>query len=133
MVGAHVQVVTGDPARAKVFLFEWTFLGEERRERCRRSRAAYQAYFERVVAEGMAAGELAPGDAKLAAVCLLSALNGIVHWYRPGGRLQPDQLAGGYADLFLGGLRGARAAEGGSPPVNQGGLAARDANVGVTT
>ena len=133
MVGAHVQVVTGDPARAKVFLFEWTFLREERRERCRRSRSAYQAYFERVVAEGMAAGELAPGDAKLAAVCLLSALNGIVHWYRPDGRLEPDQLAGGYADLFLGGLRGAQAAGGGSPPVNRGGLAARDSNVGVTT
>ena len=104
MVAAHVEVVTGDPARAKVFLFEWTALGEERRQRCRRSRAAYQAYFERVIRDGMAAGELAPGDAKLAAVCLLSALNGIVHWYRPGGRLRPAELADRYADLFLDGL-----------------------------
>jgi TetR/AcrR family transcriptional regulator, cholesterol catabolism regulator len=104
MIAAHVEVVTGSLAKAKVFLFEWTFLGPERREEVRRSRAAYQAHFERVIAEGMAAGELAAGDARLAAICLLSALNGIVHWYRPDGRLAPGELAERYADLFLGGL-----------------------------
>jgi AcrR family transcriptional regulator len=104
MVRAHVDVVTGSLARAKVFLFEWAFLGPERRDAVRRSRAAYQAYFERVIAEGMASGELAGGDARLAAICLLSALNGIVHWYRPDGRLAPGELAERYADLFLGGL-----------------------------
>jgi AcrR family transcriptional regulator len=104
MVRAHVEVVTGSLARAKVFLFEWTFLGSERRDAVRRSRAAYQAYFERVIAEGMASGELAGGDVKLAAICLLSAMNGIVHWYRPDGPLGPGELAERYADLFLGGL-----------------------------
>jgi AcrR family transcriptional regulator len=106
MVAAHVDVVTGSLARAKVFLFEWTFLGPERRDAVRRSRAAYQAYFERVIAEGMASGELAGGDVKLAAICLLSAMNGIVHWYRPDGPLAPNELAERYADLFLGGLTG---------------------------
>ena len=104
MVRAHVGVVTDSVARAKVFLFEWSFLGPERREAVSRSRDAYQAYFEQVIAGGMAAGELAPGDAKLDAICLLSAMNGIVHWYRPDGPLGPDELAARYADLFLGGL-----------------------------
>src|SRR5215218_2352317 len=120
MVGAHVRVVTSGRDRAKVFLFEWTFLAPERREAVARSRAAYQGYFERVVGEGVAAGELDAPDPALAAVFLLSAMNGIAHWYRPGGPLGSDELAGQYADLFLGGLRGARAAEGGSPPENGG-------------
>ena len=104
MVAAHLRVVTGGRERAKVFLFEWTFLGEERREAIRRSRAAYQAYFERVVAEGAAAGELVAPDPKLAAIFVLSGMNAMAHWYRPDGPLSPDAIARQYADLFLCGL-----------------------------
>jgi TetR/AcrR family transcriptional regulator, cholesterol catabolism regulator len=106
MVAAHVRVVTGGRERAKVFLFEWTFLGQERREAVARSRLAYQGYFERVVAEGVAAGELAAADPRLAAIFVLSAMNAMAHWYRPDGPLDPAELAEHYADLFLGGLRG---------------------------
>jgi TetR/AcrR family transcriptional regulator, cholesterol catabolism regulator len=106
MVAAHIRVVTGGRERAKVFLFEWTFLGEERRRAVTRSRAAYQGYFERVVAEGVAAGEFGPVDPRLAAVFILSAMNAMAYWYRPDGPLGPDELAGHYAGLFLGGLRG---------------------------
>ncbi|HEV3496938.1 MAG TPA: TetR/AcrR family transcriptional regulator, partial [Actinomycetes bacterium] len=105
MIAAHVQVVTGGRERAKVFLFEWTFLGEERRAAIARSRSAYQGYFERVVAEGVAAGELTAPDPKLAAVFILSAMNAMAHWYRPDGPLGPDELAGHYAELFLRGLQ----------------------------
>ena len=105
MIDAHIRVVTCGRERAKVFLFEWTFLGEERRAAIARSRSAYQGYFERVVAEGMAAGELSAPDPKLAAVFILSAMNGFAHWYRPDGPLGPDALAGHYAELFLQGLQ----------------------------
>ena len=105
MVAAHVRVVTGGRERAKVFLFEWAFLSEERRAPVVRSRAAYQAYFERVVAEGVAAGELETADPGLAAVFILSAMNAVAHWYRPDGPLGPEALAAHYADLFLTGLR----------------------------
>jgi TetR/AcrR family transcriptional regulator, cholesterol catabolism regulator len=104
MVAAHVRVVTGGRERAKVFLFEWTFLGEERRAAIARSRAAYQHYFERVVAEGVATGELRTPDPRLAAVFVLSAMNAVAHWYRPDGPLGPDALAERYAELFLKGL-----------------------------
>ena len=105
MIAAHIGVVTGGRDRAKVFLFEWTFLAPERREAVARSRAAYQGYFERVIGEGAAAGELDAPDPALAAVFLLSAMNGMAHWYRPDGRLGADALAEQYADLFLGGLQ----------------------------
>jgi AcrR family transcriptional regulator len=112
MVAAHIRVVTGGRDRAKVFLFEWTFLGEERRQAVTRSRAAYQGYFERVVAEGTAAGEFGPVDPRLAAVFILSAMNAMAHWYRPDGPLGPEALAGHYAELFLGGLTGTHVLEG---------------------
>jgi TetR/AcrR family transcriptional regulator, cholesterol catabolism regulator len=105
MVAAHVRVVTGGRDRAKVFLFEWTFLGEERRAAVARSRSAYQGYFERVVAEGVAAGEFDSPDPGLSAVFILSAMNAMAYWYRPDGALGPEALAGHYADLFLHGLQ----------------------------
>src|SRR5919204_2922867 len=111
MIAAHVGVVAGAVDRATVFLFEWTFLAPERREAVARSRAAYQGYFERVIGEGVATGELAAADPRLAAVFLLSAMNGMAHWYRPDGRLGPDALAEQYADLFLEGLRAPPAKE----------------------
>ena len=105
MVAAHLRVVTGGRERAKVFLFEWAFLGEERRAAIARSRAAYQGYFERVVAEGVAAGQLSAPDPRLAAVYILSAMNAVAHWYRPDGPIAPDTLAAHYAELFLRGLQ----------------------------
>ncbi len=104
MIRAHVGVVTEAPSKAKVFLFEWTFLGSARREQVALARDAYQAHFERVIAEGMAAGELAPGDPRLAATYVLSALNAIAHWYHPDGPLTPAEIADRYADLFLQGV-----------------------------
>ena len=54
----------------------------------------------------MAAGELEAADPRLAAIFVLSAMNGMAHWYRPDGPLGPDELAEQYAELFLGGLKG---------------------------
>lgn len=104
MIDAHVRVVASGRERAHVFLFEWVSLGPERREAVARSRDAYEGYFTRVIAEGVAAGELAHPDARMAAVFLLSAMNGLAHWYRPDGPLGPEAIARQYADLFLRGL-----------------------------
>jgi AcrR family transcriptional regulator len=104
MVHAHVGVLAESLERASVYLFEWTFLAPERREQVARSRAAYQALFERVIAEGRAAGELAEVDPKLAATFVLSALNGLPRWYRPDGPLAPDAVAERFAGMILRGL-----------------------------
>ncbi len=104
MVHAHVGVLVSGLERASVYLFEWTFLAPERRELSARSRAAYQGLFEHVIAEGQAAGELGAADAKLAAMFVLSAMNGLPRWYRPDGPLPPAAVAEQFADLFLHGL-----------------------------
>jgi TetR/AcrR family transcriptional regulator, cholesterol catabolism regulator len=105
MIRAHVGVLADGLERACVYLYEWTFLGPERREQSARSRAAYQALFERVIAEGQASGELAATtDRKLAATFVLSAVNALPRWYRADGPLALDEVAERYADLFLDGL-----------------------------
>jgi AcrR family transcriptional regulator len=113
MIHAHVNVVAAGRERATVFLFEWTFLGPARREAVARARDTYEGYFTQVIAEGVAAGELTARDPRLAAVFILSAMNGLAHWYRSDGPLGPEEIADHYADLFLQGLqRGAIAGTG---------------------
>ncbi len=104
MVHAHVNVVAAGRARASVFLFEWTSLGPERREAVGHARDAYEGYFRQVITEGIVAGELAAREPRLAAVFILSAMNGLAHWYRPEGPLAPGEIADHFADLFLRGL-----------------------------
>lgn len=104
MIDAHVRVVAESRERAHVFLFEWVSLGPERRDAVARARDDYEGNFTRVIAEGIATGELAHEDARMAAVFLLSAMNGLAHWYRPDGPLGPEAIARQYADLFLLGL-----------------------------
>lgn len=104
MVRAHVGVVTGSLDRASVFLFEWGFLEEPRRSQIARRRDQYEGWFRSVIAAGSASGELAVHDPKLAAIFLLSALNGLARWYRADGPVGPDLLADRYAELAVHGL-----------------------------
>ena len=101
MIGAHVSVVTSAQRDAVVFLHEWRFLSGERRSEMAVRRDAYEALFRAVIAEGIAGAEFAPVDARMSAMVILSALNGIASWYRPDGALTPHQIAEQYADLFL--------------------------------
>jgi AcrR family transcriptional regulator len=101
IVRAHVGVITDDVERASVFVSEWRSLSAERRNEIARRRDTYERRFRAVITDGIAAGTFAAVDPALAATFILTALNGIVTWYRPDGRLRPSAIAGAYADLAL--------------------------------
>ena len=100
-VPRHVSVVTQDVGEASVFIHEWRHLSDERRQAVLERRDMYESRFRRAIAEGIAAGQFAMTDPSLAATFLLTALNGIPTWYRPGGPTSPPQLADLYADLAV--------------------------------
>jgi AcrR family transcriptional regulator len=101
LVRAHVGVVTDDLERASVFVREWRALSADRRADIGRRRDAYERRFRTVLAEGVALGDFAPVDPTVAAAFILTALNGLVAWYRHDGRVDPAALADAYADLVL--------------------------------
>ena len=101
LVRAHIGVITDDIEQASVFVHEWRALSPEKRRAIGRRRDAYEARFRDLIAEGMAADVFAPVDPALTAAWLLTALNGLVTWYHPDGRVRPATLADAYADLAL--------------------------------
>ncbi len=105
MIRAHVRVVTHHLDDATVFFHEWRFLSPERRDEVASQRDRYEAAFRRVIEHGIASGEFRQVDPKLAALAVLSSVNWVYQWYRPEGPLSPEQVADGFADLLLRGLR----------------------------
>ena len=101
LVEAHVEVVTGDPERASVFVTEWRHLSPERRAQVAGRRDAYERRLREIVADGIAVGAFRSIDPAIAATFVLTALNGVATWYRPDGRLTPDRIADQYVDLAL--------------------------------
>jgi AcrR family transcriptional regulator len=106
MARAHLGVVTAAPDRAMVFLYQWTALSARRRAQVAGVRDAYERYFRDVLAEGVAKGEIGPVDPRLAAIFVLSVLNGVAIWYRPDGPLTPEQIADQLVAMCLNGIAG---------------------------
>lgn len=109
LVRAHVGVVTEDVERASVFVHEWRALQGHRREEVVRRRDAYEARFRTTIADGVRAGAFHAVDPVATAAFVLTALNGLVIWYRPDGRLSPRSIADAYADLALRAVQATRA------------------------
>lgn len=61
----------------------------------------YEAIWTGLLAEGAAAGRFEVPDERVAAIALLQLCTGVAHWYRPGGRLQLDELCAMHAEMAL--------------------------------
>jgi len=101
LVRAHVGVVTDDIQRASVFIHEWRALDTGRRDEIARRRDAYEARFRTTIEQGVQTGSFEAVDPAVTAAYILTALNGLVSWYRPRGRLSARGIADAYADLTL--------------------------------
>jgi AcrR family transcriptional regulator len=67
---------------------------DERWRQVRQSRQAFEEILGRMVAD------TAPrGDTRLRVLALLGMVNHTAQWYRPGGRLSPEQIADGYFEI----------------------------------
>ncbi len=101
LVRAHVGVVTEDVERASVFIHEWRAIDRPRRDDIAERRDAYEERFRAVIVNGVESGAFAAVDPAITAAYILTALNGLVTWYRPDGRLPARVIADTYADLSL--------------------------------
>src|SRR5436305_2551144 len=104
LVRAHVAVVAANLAEATIFLHEWKFLGHERQQLIAERRNRYESLYRHVVEDGIASGEFAHTDPKMATLLVLSAVNWMPQWYNPSGPLSPAEVADSFSELVLRGL-----------------------------
>ena len=101
MVRVYVMAVTDNLDAVALYLREWRALPPPHLARVRTRRRSMRTLFERVIAEGTRARELAEVDAKIAALALLGMCNWLYEWYRPRGRLGAEELAETIAELAV--------------------------------
>ncbi|SDY88900.1 TetR/AcrR family transcriptional regulator [Citreimonas salinaria] len=62
-------------------------------------RRTYEDRLEDILRAGRAEGVFDMADTKIATLGLIAMLTGVTTWYRPGGRLSADEVAGVYWDM----------------------------------
>ncbi len=93
LVTGHLQVILDHHDEASTFLHEARALDERYREAVLAARDRYEDVFRRVIRSGIRSGEFdSRTDPVAATIFVLSLLNAVVRWYRPDGRLGPQEL-----------------------------------------
>lgn len=113
----HIRVVADNMDSATVFFHEWKHLSPGAYARVTGWRDTIDHFYRDLIRQGIAEGRFrADLDVKMGANLILSAVNWAYTWYHPGGNLTPRDVAEGYAEMLLGGLRAPAAAEPGPTP-----------------
>ncbi len=101
MIAAHLAVIEESRAWARVYLDDDSELSADTRREAQRLRRDYERLWDQVFSEGIEAGVFDVQDESVTRLFVLSALNGIIGWYRPDGRLSHEELAQTFFRLTL--------------------------------
>jgi hypothetical protein len=90
----------------RVFYTEYSALGAERRRRIMAERRRYEEYVDELLRAGQADGSFCPDlDPRIVGSAILTMVNTVYLWYKPGRDAPIEVVAGAYAEFALAGLR----------------------------
>jgi len=104
MVG-HARYFEQHHAQFVTMLIGYSGMALSEREDAARLRDSYEKQLREVIAQGVAEGAFRPLDVAATGRAVLSMLNWMVRWYKPGQGDSAESIADGYFDLLLGGMR----------------------------
>jgi len=102
---SHVKVLTKDSAASTVFFSEWRHLSESYLKDFLTMRNNYENKFIQILIDGHKEGVFKKMDAKFTVLALLSSINWMPSWYKPEGKLTPEEIAENVTDVFINGLK----------------------------
>jgi AcrR family transcriptional regulator len=100
----HVKVIINDVAASAVFLNEWRHISEPYLTEFITLRKQYEQKFLDILNKGTIKKEFTGIDIKLATQFLLSSINWTYSWYKPSGRMSPDEIGNILASFVINGL-----------------------------
>jgi AcrR family transcriptional regulator len=101
---AYIDRMTHNADLAAVLLLEHRSLEPALRDRHVTRRDRFESLWRQIIRQGVQQGVFRPVDEAVTCFALLGVQNWLITWYREGGRLNPEQLADQFVDLFLRGL-----------------------------
>ena len=102
-----VETTAASAREALVFSRELSQLGNRRIMQMRSQRRRYHNAVTRLVSEAQERGEFRTvASPEIVTFTIFGVINEMPRWYRPAGRMRPEQIATEVADLVLAGLHG---------------------------
>jgi AcrR family transcriptional regulator len=104
LVDAYVWYVIEHQRLARVANLYWGELREQERDTARAVRTRVTGRFTEIVLRGIENGSFAPlsaDETRLLTIGLLTMMNGIMDWYRPGGRLDRTAVSRHFQEMAL--------------------------------
>ncbi|WP_459616646.1 TetR/AcrR family transcriptional regulator [Bordetella sp. 2513F-2] len=114
---AHARYFAAHHDKFVTMLVGYSGMRLPEREDASRLRDAYEGLLRGLLAEGMAQGHFRKLDPAATGRAVLSMLNWMVRWYKPGQGASAEQVADDYFQLITQGVRPADA--GASPSISQ--------------
>jgi AcrR family transcriptional regulator len=105
-IHAHVTAVADNLETLTVYLSEWRQLAADSLTTVREQRERYAELFLGILEDGVSCGEFRPMDTRIALLGIIGMCNYLFRWYRPDGRLTPEQIAAELCAMVLDGVRG---------------------------
>jgi TetR/AcrR family transcriptional regulator, cholesterol catabolism regulator len=102
---AHIQVITQNTAASAVFFQEWRHLSEPHMSRFLQLRNEYEERFRQIIRQAIAQEEVVVINEKFAVFAILSSLNWTHTWYKPNGKMSPQEIGKNLADMLISGLK----------------------------
>lgn len=87
-----------------VFLIETKALGPKYQRYYVSKRDKYEGVWRKVIEDGMKIGEFRKGDVKLITVAILSMLNWLVIWFKPGKGWSSEKITGDFTKFIFEGI-----------------------------
>jgi AcrR family transcriptional regulator len=100
----QIDIIATYPDHVWVFLHEHKALTGQRAEEFSASRRRYEDAIQKILDDGVAAGEFTVADTRLATLGWLGMHNYTYLWFRPGPRLSSERLADSFYELFMQGI-----------------------------
>ncbi|MFJ3465704.1 TetR/AcrR family transcriptional regulator [Achromobacter spanius] len=104
MVG-HARYFEQHHAQFVTMLIGYSGMALSERDDAARLRDNYEKQLREVIAQGVADGAFRALDVAATGRAVLSMLNWMVRWYKPGQGDSAESIADGYFDLLVGGMR----------------------------
>ena len=103
LVRAYAEVMATDFG-ASLVRFDARDLSEKNRGIVRAAKRSIDRTFRKYIAEGITDGSIKPCDPKMIAFMIAGSLNGIGHWFKPGGEKSAEAIASEFAVRLTEGL-----------------------------
>lgn len=101
MLATHIDYVIDEKETNNLMIKPRTYFNEDQVESVLNLRKHYAAMFDRVIEQGIAAGEFHVQDPFIARMMILGSTNWLQQWYQPDGRISKEELKQSFGDHIL--------------------------------